>query len=312
MTRVLISAPYFQPVLERFRHRFDERGIELVVPPVEERLEEPELLRLIPGIDGVVCGDDRFTAKVIAAADTLKVISKWGTGVDSIDADACAARGIALCRTPNAFSEPVADSVLGYALAFARNQPALDRAMKGGEWQKVPGASLGELTFGIIGVGDVGTAVAKRVVGFGSELLGTDITPIRQEALDYGLEPAELEDLLARSDIIAVCCDLNPTSRHIIRAERLALMKPGAVVINAARGPLVCEPDLVAALQNGTIRGAAMDVFEDEPLPLDSPLRTMDHVMLAPHNANSSPRAWEKVHENTLANLFRELERHGV
>lgn len=311
MTRVLISAPYFQPVLERFRSRFEERGIELVVPPVEERLEEPELLKLIPGIDGVVCGDDRFTAKVIAAADKLKVISKWGTGVDSIDAEACAAHGVALCRTPNAFSEPVADSVLGYALAFARNQPALDRAMKSGEWQKVPGASLGEMTFGIIGVGDVGTAVAKRVVGFDSELLGTDIVPIRADALEYGLVPTELDELLRRSDIVAVCCDLNSTSHHVIRKETLAMMKPTAVLINAARGPLVCEPDLVAALQDGTIRGAAMDVFEDEPLPLDSPLRAMDHVMLAPHNANSSPRAWEKVHENTLANLFRELERHG-
>ena len=311
MTRVLISAPYFQPVLDRFRHRFDERGIELVVPPVEERLEEPELLKLIPGIDGVVCGDDRFTAKVIAAADSLKVISKWGTGVDSIDATACAAHGVALCRTPNAFSEPVADSVLGYALAFARNQPALDRAMKGGEWQKVPGVSLGEMTFGIIGVGDVGTAVAKRVVGFGSELIGTDIAPIREEALGYGLESTNLEDLLQRSDIVAVCTDLNPTSHHLIRRETLAMMKPTAVLINAARGPLVREPDLVTALQSGAIRGAALDVFEDEPLPLDSPLRAMDHVMLAPHNANSSPGAWEKVHENTLANLFRELERHA-
>lgn len=309
--RVLVTAPYFQPVLGRFRERFDERGVEVVVPPVDERLEEGELLDLVPGIDGVICGDDRFTARVIAAADRLKVISKWGTGVDSIDANACAARGIAVCRTSDAFSEAVADTVLGYALAFVRNLSTMDRAMKGGNWHKRPGVSLAECTFGIVGVGDVGTAIARRVAAFGAQLLGVDIRPIRRQALDFGLESAELESLLSRSDIVSVNCDLNPTSHHLIRAETLALMKPSAVLINTARGPVVCEPDLVAALQRGAIGGAALDVFEDEPLHADSALRGMENVMLAPHNANSSPRAWERVHESTLSNLFRELERHG-
>ena len=309
--RVLVTAPYFQPVLERFRSRFDEYGLELVVPPVDERLEEEDLLGLIRGIDGVICGDDRFTAKVIASADRLKVISKWGTGVDSIDAEACAARGIAVCRTPNAFSETVADTVLGYSLSFLRRLPTMDRAMKDGQWHKFPGATLAECTFGIVGVGDVGTAVARRVAAFGAELLGTDIRPIRRQALDYGLESVELVSLLRRSDIVSLNCDLNPTSHHLIRAETLALMKPSAVLINTARGPVVREPDLVSALQRGTIGGAALDVFEDEPLPADSPLRAMEQVMLAPHNANSSPRAWEHVHESTISNLFRELERHG-
>jgi D-3-phosphoglycerate dehydrogenase len=309
--RVLITAPYFQPVVDVYRPRFEARGIELVVPHVEERVEAAELLALIPGIDGVICGDDRFTPEVIAAADRLKVISKWGTGVDSIDAAACAARGIAICRTPNAFSEPVADSVLGYALDFVRGLTALDAEMKAGRWQKVPGATLGERTFGIVGVGDVGTAVARRVQAFGARLLGADIRPIGAAALATGLVQVELETLLAESDFVSVNCDLNPTSHHLIRAETIARMKKGAVLINTARGPVVREPDLVAALQSGHLGGAALDVFEDEPLPLSSPLRAMANVRLAPHNANSSPRAWERVHENTMANLFAVLERHG-
>ncbi len=294
--RVLITAPYFQPVVDVYRPRFEARGIELVVPHVEERVEAAELLALIPGIDGVICGDDRFTPEVIAAADRLRVISKWGTGVDSIDAAACAARGIAICRTPNAFSEPVADSVLGYALDFVRGLTALDAEMKAGRWQKVPGATLGERTFGIVGVGDVGTAVARRVHAFGARLLGADIRPIGAAALATGLVQVELETLLAESDFVSVNCDLNPTSHHLIRAETIARMKKGAVLINTARGPVVREPDLVAALQSGHLGGAALDVFEDEPLPLSSPLRAMANVRLAPHNANSSPRAWERVH----------------
>ncbi len=294
--RVLITAPYFQPVVDVYRPRFEARGIELVVPHVEERVEAAELLALIPGIDGVICGDDRFTPEVIAAADRLRVISKWGTGVDSIDAAACAARGIAICRTPNAFSEPVADSVLGYALDFVRGLTALDAEMKAGRWQKVPGATLGERTFGIVGVGDVGTAVARRVQAFGARLLGADIRPIGAAALATGLVQVELETLLAESDFVSVNCDLNPTSHHLIRAETIARMKKGAVLINTARGPVVREPDLVAALQSGHLGGAALDVFEDEPLPLSSPLRAMANVRLAPHNANSSPRAWERVH----------------
>lgn len=309
--RVLITAPYLQPVVEAYRHRFTERGIDIVVPHVEERVEEAELLDLIAGIDGVVCGDDRFTAKVIAASDRLKVISKWGTGVDSIDAAACAARGIAICRTPNAFSEPVADSVLGYALDFVRGLTELDRAMKGGRWHKVPGATLAERTFGIVGVGDVGTAIARRLQAFGVPTLGADLRPIRDDARALGVEQVPLDELLERADIVSLNCDLNPTSHHLIRAETLALMKPDAVLINTARGPVVCEPDLVDALLAGRLGGVAMDVFEDEPLPASSPLRRIDRVRLAPHNANSSPRAWERVHESTLSQLFRVLERHA-
>jgi D-3-phosphoglycerate dehydrogenase len=113
-----------------------------------------------------------------------------------------------------------------------------------------------------------------------------------------------LDDLLARADFVSVNCDLNPTSLHLINAETLAKMKPGAVLINTARGPIVDEPALVAALQAGTIAGAALDVFEFEPLPADSPLLQMENVMIAPHNANSSPMAWERVHWNTIRNLL--------
>jgi D-3-phosphoglycerate dehydrogenase len=308
--KVLVSAPYMQPVVERFRPELAARGVELVVPPVRERMEEADLLEWIGDMDGVISGDDRFTERVLKAAPKLKVISKWGTGIDSIDSAAAARLGIAVRRTPNAFSEPVADTVLGYMLCFARNLVSMDRAMKGGEWKKIPGRTLAECTLGVIGVGDCGKAVVRRAKALGMTLLGNDIKDIAPEFLaETGIRMVSKEELLASADFVSMNTDLNPTSHHLMSDAQFALMKPSAVLINASRGPVVDEKALVRALQSGRIAGAALDVFEDEPLPADSPLKTMDNVFLAPHNANSSPKAWENIHRSTIEHLMEELER---
>ncbi len=306
MTTVLLSAPYMLPVLDRFRPIVENYGLCLITPPVRERLEEDDLLQYAGQFDGAICGDDRYTARVLeACAPRLKVISKWGTGIDSIDLQAAARLGVRIYRTPNAFTLPVADSVLGYMLAFARRQPWMDKAMKAGVWEKVQGRSLSECTLGIIGVGNIGKAVARRARAFGMTVFGNDIEEIDHVFLtESGVYMTSLEALLGQSDFVSVNCDLNPTSYHLINARTLRLMRPHAVLINTARGPIVDEQALVEALQQGIIAGAALDVFEVEPLPADSPLRQMDNVMLAPHNSNSSPIAWERVHWNTIKNLL--------
>ncbi len=297
------------PFVGRFRPVFAHYGIELIVADVRERLSEAELLNYAGQFDGVICGDDRFTEAVLRrCAPRLKVVSKWGTGIDSIDSQAAGVLGIRVCRTPNAFTLPVADSVLAYILAFARRQPWMDREMKSGLWEKLPGRSLSECTLGVIGVGNIGKAVIRRARAFGMKTLGNDIIPIAPDfILEDGVEMTSLDDLLQRADFVSLNCDLNPTSRHIMNAQSLGRMKSTAVLINTARGPLVDEPALVAALQAQQIAGAAMDVFEIEPLPVDSPLLQMDQVMLAAHNSNSSPAAWERVHWNTIRNLLEGL-----
>lgn len=311
--KVAITAPYLQPVIDRFRPLFTEHDVELLIPDVRERCEEVDLLSWISDIDGVICGDDRFTDRVLAAAPRLKVISKWGTGIDSIDQDACRRRNIAICNTPNAFSEPVADSVLGYMLSFIRNLPAMDRQMKQGIWDKIPGRALRECTLGIVGVGNVGRAVARRAHAFGMTILGADpITPPADFLAACPVTMVPPETLLQQADFISLNCDLNPTSHHWFNAERIAQARPTAVVINTARGPIINEPALIAALQTGRLAGAALDVFEDEPLPPDSLLRQMDNVMLAPHNANSSPEAWERVHHNTIRQLLDALDKAKI
>jgi len=306
MPTVLFTAPYMIPYVDRFKPVFDKYGIELIVPNVRERMEEEDLLKYAGQFDGTICGDDRYSLRVIqACSPRLKVISKWGTGIDSIDAEACSHYSISVGRTLNAFTTPVADSVLAYMLAFARRQPWMDREMKSGNWEKIPGRALNECTLGIIGVGNIGRAVTRRARAFGMKVHGNDILEIDHVFVsESGIAMTSLERLLRNSDFVSLNCDLNPTSHHIMNADTLAMMKPEAVLINTARGPLIDEKSLIEALQANRLAGAALDVFEVEPLPLDSPLRKMDNVMLAPHNTNSSPAAWERVHWNTIRNLL--------
>lgn len=299
-----------QPFIERFRPTFEEHDIEIIVPEVNERLEEEDVLKYAAEIDGAICGDDRFTERVLEAAPKLKVISKWGTGIDSIDQAACAARGVAVRNTLNAFTVPVSDSVLAYMLCFARQTPWMNHAMHRGEWKKIPGKTLAECTLGVIGVGNIGKMVLQKAAVFGLNLLATDINEVSNEIIEEtGVLPVTLEELLNQSDFVSINCDLNATSHHLMNEDTFSQMKEGGVLINTARGPIVKETALVDALKTNKIAGAGLDVFEFEPLPKDSPLLAMDNVLMAPHNSNSSPRAWEFVHENTISNLVEELER---
>lgn len=298
------------PYTDKFLPILDQLGCDAIVPEVIEQLSEEEILNYAGEFDGTICGDDHYTDKVIRkCAPRLKVISKWGTGIDSIEKSTADALGIPVYRTTNAFTTPVSDSVLAYILAFSRKQPWLDRNIKRGEWKKITGKSLAECTLGVIGVGNIGKAVLKKAHAFDIRLLGNDIIPISQDFTnEYNVEMVQLEDLLSQADFVSINCDLNPTSQHLINAKTLAIMKPSAVIINTARGSIIDESALIKALTDKNLAGAALDVFEIEPVPNDSPLLRMDQVMLAPHNSNSSPLAWEAVHWNTIRNLLIGLD----
>ena len=197
---------------------------------------------------------------------------------------------------------------MAYIMAFSRKQPWLDRLIKKGEWVKLTGKSLSECTLGVIGVGNIGKAVLQKAHAFDMRLLGNDVIPIRQDFIDeIDLQMVSLDELLRRSDFVSINCDLNPTSHHLINEKTLASMKTDAVIINTARGSIIDEYALIIALKEKRIGGAALDVFEVEPIPKNSPLLKMDQVMLAPHNSNSSPLAWEAVHWNTIRNLLKGL-----
>lgn len=307
--RVLISAPKFLSAIEEFRPRLEAAGVEIVIVAVRERLSEAELLAVVETIDGAICGDDQFTETVLHAAPRLKVISKWGTGIDSIDTRAAAKLGIRVCNTPNAFTDAVADTTLGYVLGFARGLLSMDCDVRRGLWTKPDLVSLRECTLGVVGVGNIGKAVVRRARAFGTRVIGTDPIALDSSFIaETGLVMTSLSRLLEEADFVSLHCDLNPTSFHLIGRNELEAMKSSAYLINTARGPIIDEPALVDALREKLIAGAALDVFEVEPLPSDSPLRDFPNCLLATHNANNSREAVRRVHESTITNLLNALQ----
>lgn len=253
----------------------------------------------------MICGDDEFTERVLHEAPHLKVISKWGTGIDSIDTNAAARLGIRVFNTPNAFTDCVADTTLGYVLNFARQLFRMDQDVRSGKWIKPDAVTLRECTLGVIGVGNIGKAVVRRAVAFGMTVLGYDPVPVPESFLaETGLKLVSMHELLKSSDFVTLHCDLNPTSYHLIDRPQLDLMRPTAYLINTSRGPVVNEQALIEALERGQIAGAALDVFESEPLPAHSPLRKLNNCLLAPHNANCGLAAKKRVHESTIHNLL--------
>ena len=203
--RVLISAPYVLQDFARLRPLFKHEQLTVDLAEVAERLEERDLLKVIEPYHAILCGDDRITPRVIDTAKNLKVIVKWGTGIDSIDAAYAKKKGIPVYNTLNAFTEPVGDTVPGFMLSFSRNIPTLDRMMKRGEWRKVAGHTLGEKTLGIIGLGNTGRAVARRAKAFGMKIFGNDIKKIPERVLRaHGIEHVDKKTLFKNADYVTV------------------------------------------------------------------------------------------------------------
>lgn len=308
---IIFSAPYMMTSTERFRKVLEGHyGLKMIVPEIKQKLTEDQIIAYAGQFDGTICGDDEYSARVIeACSPRLKVVSKWGTGIDAIDKAACKKYGVMIGNTLNAFTIPVSETTLGYILSFARQIPFMNKTMLEGKWDKPFSTTLSESTLGIIGAGNIGQAVARRAKNFGCRILMNDILPIKPDFLiENHIEQVSLQTLLNESDYVTCHTDLNPSSRHLINEKTLSMMKPNAVVINTSRGPVVDEKALAEALSAGKIAGAALDVFESEPLPMDSPLRKMDNVLIAPHNSNYSPWACERIHWSTVKNLLIGLD----
>jgi D-3-phosphoglycerate dehydrogenase len=306
--RVLVTCPQMQRTIEHFRDELDAAGIDIELPDVVQALSEDELVPIIGRYDGMIAGDDQITAKVIDAASRLRTIAKWGVGVDGIDQSAAEARGIVVTNTPGAFGDEVADVALSYVLLLARRVHEIDRSVRDGGWAKPVGMTLAGKTLGVIGLGSIGRATVRRGVAFGMEVLGYDpFEPSRGAAADLGAAPVALDELLAQSRFVVVCCPLTPENHHLIDSAALALMSRDAFLVNVARGPLVDEAALADALARGAIAGAALDVFEVEPLPADSPLRRFGGVILGSHNGSNTAEGTLRVSGIAVRNLIGAL-----
>jgi len=299
-----------QNCIDEFRPAFDDRGISLVLPDVVQQVTEEELIAMIGDFDGMIAGDDPLTARVLEHAGRMQIISKWGVGTDGIDKQAARMRGIEVTNTPGVFGEDVADVALAYLVMLTRQLHVIDASVKAGGWFKHEGRSLNGKIMGIAGFGSVGQAVARRAQGFGMTVVAQDIVEAaRPPAADLGVELVDSDELFRRSHALVLCCPLTPETHHMVDAPRLGLMPRSAYLVNVARGPLVDEAALVEALRSGQIEAAALDVFEDEPLPEDSRLREFGQCVFGSHNGSNSTEGVLRASERAVENLFAGLER---
>lgn len=307
--RVLITCPQLQATIGGYRKLFEERNIDIELPDVDQQLSEAQLLDLIDGFDGVIAGDDEFTARVLEKASRLRIIARWGVGVDAVDLAAAERLGILVSNTPDVFAHEVADVVMGYVVLLARQLHKLDQSVRDGNWVKIQGISTRDKTMGVIGVGSIGRQVVGRAAAFGMATMGYDIAPVDDAFVEEtGIRLADLEELLEGSDFISLNCNLTPANTHMLGAREFTLMKRGVYIINAARGALINESALVQALREGKVAGAALDVFEKEPLPANSPLRQFANCIFGTHNSSNTTEAVKRVNDLAIENLLHGLE----
>ena len=249
---------------------------------------------------------------LMSHAPKLRVIGRAGVGVDNIDAEAATRRGIVVMNTPGANAVAVAELTIGLMIALARKVPAANATMHAGKWEKksLQGSELRAKTLGILGLGRIGLEVARRARGFGMEIIGSDPFVSAAVARENGIALVPVEELFARADYLTLHVGLTPQTNGIINAKTLAAMKKGVRIVNCARGELVCEADLAAALKSGQVAGAALDVFSVEP-PKESPYFGLDNVILSPHIAGSTAEAQEAVGVQ-IAQQVREYLKLGV
>lgn len=284
-------------------------------------MPDAELREELAGCDGLVCLlTDRVDAPLLASVPDLSFVSSMSVGVDHVDVAALNERSIPLGHTPGVLVDTTADAAFGLLLAAARRMAEADRFVRQGQWRPenawspdfFTGKDVSGATLGIIGLGEIGQAVARRASPFGMNVLGWNRSPRELP----GIEAVSLEELLLRSDFVSVHVALTDDTRYLLDAQRIAMMKPGAVLVNTARGGVVDEVALAAALKSGALYAAGIDVFEQEPVPADNPLVDLPNVVLAPHIGSATvitrARMADIAVENAIAALQGQAMPHCV
>jgi D-3-phosphoglycerate dehydrogenase len=284
MSKVLIAPATLANVVGGYLEALRGAGLELVFSPFSAQMVESELLPTLKGVSASLAGSEPYTRKVLEANPQLRVIARAGVGYDAVDLAAATERGIAVCITPGTNQDAVAEHAFALMLALVKNLVPQHHGTVAGRWPRQSNLPLRGRTLGIAGLGRIGKAVAERGAVFKMPLLAYEPYPDQDFVRRYNVTLVPFERLLAESDFLSLHLPLTAESKHLIRKESLARMKPTAFLVNTARGGLVCEADLYEALRAGRLAGAGLDVFEQEP-PGASPLFGMEQVVVTPHAA---------------------------
>jgi D-3-phosphoglycerate dehydrogenase len=289
--RVLITATSFSTLTPEPEDRLRAEGYEVIHNPYGRPMAAEELRPLLRNVDAVAAGVDQFHPPAFDEADRLRVLARHGAGLDGVDIAECTRRGVVVANVPGANAEAVADMAMALMLAVARHVPGGDSSTKAGRWENTYGRDMFEATLGLLGLGRIGKGVARRGRGFSMRVLAYDPYFDEGFAAGHGIERADsIEQVMREADFVSVHMPLMPETRGCINAERIALMKPTAILVNTARGAIVNEGALADALEAGRIFGAGLDVYAAEP-PTNSRLLKCPRTVTMPHVSSNTPGA---------------------
>ncbi|MCB2050462.1 MAG: hypothetical protein KDE63_03435 [Novosphingobium sp.] len=308
MTRVLLTCPPMIGIADEMRPVFKARGAELVIPDFVQIVSEEELIRLVPDFDGWIIGDDPATASVLEAgrAGRLRACVKWGVGIDNVDFEAARRLNLPVTNTPAAFGAEVADIAMHYVTGLARETWCIDRGVRAGNWPKPRGISLDGRTAVLVGMGDIGRQTSRRLVAAGVRVIAID--PVLDATkVPEGVEKGVWPDALGSAEFVVFTCPLTFITHHMLNDAAINLARPGLRVVNVARGPVIDEAALIRALSDDRVHSAALDVFEIEPLPNNSPLRDHPRCIFGSHNASNTEDAVRRVSARATDLLFEAL-----
>ncbi len=305
--RFLSTSPSFGYFVQEPVEYLKSHGCEVELVPQQKKLSEQDLIQAVADRDAMVVGVEKITEPVIKAAKKMKIISKHGVGFDNIDLKAASKAGIVVTSAPGTNSDAVADLTIGLVVSLARHIPSSDSAVKAGAWPRVVGVELYRKVWGIIGLGRIGKRVAKRALGFDMRVLACDIVRDEAFAKEYGVTYSPLDKVLAESDFVSMHVPLDASTRRMIGARELGLMKNGAFLVNISRGDIVDEEALYQALKKKRIRGAALDVFSQEP-PGKSPLLALDNLIATPHMGAYTYEAFKEMGMVCVGDIVDVLE----
>jgi D-3-phosphoglycerate dehydrogenase len=292
--------------IKEYRHVFDKKNIELIAPQVVQVMTEDELIEILPTMDGWIIGDDPATERVFTAGvrGNLKAAVKWGVGVDNVDFEACKKLDIPIINTPGMFGNEVSDVAIGMMLNLTRQLHVIDREVRIGNWIKPVGNSTIGKKVGIIGFGDIGLAIGRKLKAFGMDLVAYDPNATSK----YDIPVLEFPEGIETLDYLFLACALNKSTHHLVNKEILARLKDTAIIVNVSRGPLIDEKALVESLETGKFRGVGLDVFEQEPLSTSSPLLDFDNCFFGSHNGSNTKEAVDKTSQKAMELLFNFLK----
>jgi len=304
--RVLITPRSFGRHDDEPFRMLEEKGLEIVLNDKGRIMDEEEMKAAIAGACGVIIGVDPLYASVMAEAPELRAVAKYGVGTDNIDLDYCREKDIKVSVTAGANSEAVADYTFALFLALARRVIEIDGRCRERDWTKVTTSDVAGKVLGIIGLGAVGKGVADRAKGFGMKVLAYDIYLDEKTAREAGVEYAAIDEICERGDFISLHTPLTEDTRNLIGKREIEMMKPGAYIVNTARGGLIDEEALLTALEEERIGGAGLDVFSEEP-PSDERWYTLNNIVMGSHCGASTKGAEENMSLMSAQNLIRDL-----